>query len=1529
MSKLLVPLTRAIALILLFSVGFLNAQNKSDFFRSVPSDYEIELAPQWAQEMYSANPDVFAVVSAYEAYYKSEPFEKTIHTQNFKAWVRSVESLLNKDGFIVQKSKEEKDAEILQKQIKKIDSQLKTSSNAWTSIGPFQTYESGSLTKSHNHANVYSLDQSLVNPNILICGTESGGVFISSDKGLTWNHTGRDAPFTSRNSAVACHPTSTSTFIIASYEELYRTIDGGATWNAIYFLDGTANEIKFDPTDANHIFVTSSSGLFESFDGGNNWTQKFTEDCWDLDYHPTTPGLIYLLKSNSSAKKTEFYRSSNNGVSWNLVSNGWYTPEVLTEAGEAGGKIAVSADDPNRVYACLIGDSKAGDNGWIGIYRSDDAGLNWYLPAGQIGGPYQAINTMPWTAASYSSGYHQGFYNFDFEASPNDADLLWAGTIRLIESADGGFTYSSIGGANSTRLSRIHSDIQSIHCMGNDVWVTTDGGISYSNDDLQSHDLRNYGIVAQTFWGFGAGWNEDVLVGGKYHNGNTAYHESYGLGNSKNVGGVEEATGYVNPQKNRTTYFGYNNNTTVRDIPIALADPTITGTSLPFRPNEHYFSSWSSGLYHHPWYSDKIYAGREGEIGLSEDGGSTWSTLHDFGTGRVLEMEINRNKPDFIYALFQPGTYSGGDVFLQRSENGGQTWVQTSNIPSNDLNKFQLCTNPQDENEVWVASLNGDNNNKVFRSLDGGQSWTNFTTSSLSGEDIRDIHYHAGSNGLVYLLTTNNFFYYDPSSSTWVLYDTDMPAAARNLAMDLFYRDQKIRVAGGRGFWEVDMPQSFSPIAQMITETDIVPCLNDTVHFDSFSFVDQAATSWSWSFSPTPAYVSNANTRNPDVVFGSGGYYSVTLSLTDSQGQTSQQVKNDFVFVADACTVDPVPGNSMETILVNDHAITEPFNISSGTNYTLTAWLKPADIQDIYTGIIFNDGDDKFGINFRNNNMLGYHWPGGSWFWDSGHILPIGKWSHVALVSDPTGITIYLDGIASKHDVSISAVTLNEFRMGSYRGWDSRNYRGEIDEVCVWNRSLSETEIRNHRHLTKENLVNDPNFLAYYQFNESGGDILNKVGLEKANLTGNAARIISSGPFGGGTSAVQNVNNYGNYSFGTTGVSIDFLAGGTLPNGDVYVSRIDNLPYPQPSNPELLDSYFVVNNYGNGNVSAPLQISFDDPGSSPTANGLTNPFYLSPFNRTANGHEDTWTAPCSVLEVNGEEYLSDPLAACNYPDLGQFFFSECLSPDCIPTRGNLGFIGQTLLAGPYETSNGLMRADLNTLGLIPNQEPYTALGFNFLNNSGGASLGSNALLFTGNDAIVDWVFLELRDENNPSIVVATTTALIQRDGGLVSEEGIGVPTFKNLAFGNYHLGVHHRNHLSVYTGIPYNFAHDNLPVIDFINPNTPLHNPGSMHTIGASRVMWAGDGNQDGKIIYQGSGSDILPITQTVFSDPLNSNFQTSFPSLGYGVGDYNLDGSTIYQGAGSDILKVTQSVFLNPLNTSFQLTFPVLSVQP
>ena len=132
---------------------------------------------------------------------------------------------------------------------------------------------------------------------------------------------------------------------------------------------------------------------------------------------------------------------------------------------------------------------------------------------------------------------------------------------------------------------------------------------------------------------------------------------------------------------------------------------------------------------------------------------------------------------------------------------------------------------------------------------------------------------------------------------------------------------------------------------------------------------------------------------------------------------------------------------------------------------------------------------------------------------------------------------------------------------------------------------------------------------------------------------------------------------------------------------------------------------------------------------------------------------------------------------------------------------------RAFLRGAFNTSTGVMDDNLRTSpNLIPSSDPYRTSpytgSFTHVANTGAeTTMGTPfADQASTNDNIVDWVFLELRDNATaPNNVLQTRSALIQRDGDIVDVDGVSPVTFNNVANGNYTIAVRHRNHLGLGT----------------------------------------------------------------------------------------------------------------------------------
>jgi hypothetical protein len=194
-------------------------------------------------------------------------------------------------------------------------------------------------------------------------------------------------------------------------------------------------------------------------------------------------------------------------------------------------------------------------------------------------------------------------------------------------------------------------------------------------------------------------------------------------------------------------------------------------------------------------------------------------------------------------------------------------------------------------------------------------------------------------------------------------------------------------------------------------------------------------------------------------------------------------------------------------------------------------------------------------------------------------------------------------------------------------------------------------------------------------------------------------------------------------------------------------------------------------------------------------------------------------------------------------------------------------------------NSGTMGTYINTMANFPLSDPYSTTPLNtvftHVNNPTVATTTSGTI---NNNAVVDWVFLELRTGvSGSSSVNYTKAALLQNDGDIVDMDGLSPVTFPNTPAGNYYVAVRHRNHLGFRTNAPIALSSTSA-LLDFTNNSTPLYGIAPISILSPTlATMNAGDANSDGSI--DSVDSALWEAQNGAFDDyTLNS--------------DYNLDGS-------------------------------------
>lgn len=225
-------------------------------------------------------------------------------------------------------------------------------------------------------------------------------------------------------------------------------------------------------------------------------------------------------------------------------------------------------------------------------------------------------------------------------------------------------------------------------------------------------------------------------------------------------------------------------------------------------------------------------------------------------------------------------------------------------------------------------------------------------------------------------------------------------------------------------------------------------------------------------------------------------------------------------------------------------------------------------------------------------------------------------------------------------------------------------------------------------------------------------------------------------------------------------------------------------------------------------------------------------------------------------------------------------------------NGTLALGLSVWLEGAYVQGSGQMRDDLRGQGLMPSQEPYTAMGFTQTGGGGGETIAPALLSTTGALAPVDWVLVELRNAVDPSVIVATRSCVVLRNGQVVSPAGGAVQFVGSV--GPYHVAIRHRNHLGCMTATAVSLS-PIVTTIDLRQASTATWGTDARRTSGSTMVLWTGNVVMNNALRYTGASNDRDPILQAI-----GGSVPTGILA-GYVTTDVNLDGLTKYTGASND----------------------------
>jgi photosystem II stability/assembly factor-like uncharacterized protein len=767
----------------------------------------------------------------------------------------------------------------------------------WRMIGPFRGGRTRAATGVPSQ------------PNVFYIGQVNGGVWKSDDYGRTWTPIFDHEP-TQSIGAIAVAPSNPNIVYVASGEGLhrpdlsvgngiYKSTDAGKTWIHLGLRDGLQiPALAIDPRDPNRIFAAvlghpygpnEERGLFRSTDGGQTWQKTIYKDentgASDVEIDPSNPDVIYASmwevregpwEDGNEVNGTGggLFKSTDGGSTWHPLTNG--LPNDLSQI-----YVAIAPSDSRRLYATL-----GTASGGLAVYRSDDAGENWYKvtddprPSGRIGGGDLPIPRVD---------------------SKNEDAVYSASTVTM-KSIDGGKTWFGFRGAPGG------DDYQNLWINPNDpniillvsdqgALVTVNGGASWSSWYNQPTAQIYHVAVAPTFPYRVCGGQQEsgsVCISSRGNDGAITFRDWHP------VGVIEY--GYVAPDpldpdiiygggRNEVSKFHWSTGQVQNVTPIPLraekyrtdrSEPTMFS---PLDPHTLYFAS--------------------NVLFKTTDGGNSWQTISDDLTrlnpgvpasvGKLVPKEVEK-KRGVIYALAPSfknvDTLWAGtdDGLIWQTRDGGKKW---NDITPKELTAWskvtQISASHFDDGSAYASVSRfriNDLQPYIYRTHDGGKSWKLITAGLPTFGPVDTVREDPVRKGLLFAGTENSVWVSFDDGDHWQSLQLNLPHTSMR---DLWIHDNDLIVAThGRSFWILD---------------DITP-LREAVA--SFSATDAHL------FTPAPAYrvQRDTNTDTPlppdepaaanppdgaiiDYYLSRAASGTITLEILDEHGQLVRKFSSD------------------------------------------------------------------------------------------------------------------------------------------------------------------------------------------------------------------------------------------------------------------------------------------------------------------------------------------------------------------------------------------------------------------------------------------------------------------------------------------------------------------------------------------------------------------------------------------------------------------------------------------------------------
>ncbi len=699
----------------------------------------------------------------------------------------------------------------------------------WRNIGPFRGGRALAVTGVPGE------------PGLFYFGAASGGMWKSIDSGASWKPLFDKMPIASIG-AIAVAPSDHNVLYVGSGEGalrgditygngVYKSTDGGKTWSHIGLTDTRQiGALIVDPNDPNIVLVAaighafgpnSERGVFRTTDGGRTWNKVLYKDdntgAIDVAFDPHDAKIVYASLYQVRRQPWNFasggpgsglYRSTDGGQTWKQLTGNGLPGGILGRI-----DVAVSSADPKRVYAMI--EAEAG-----GLYRSDDAGATWKL-INQDG----RIRQRAW--------YFSKIY-----ADPKVVDTVYALNTGMLRSTDGGKSFKLVPATHGDHhgLWIDPTDPRRlINANDGGASVSLDQGATWSTQDNQPTAALYHVATDMRFpyWVYGAQQdNSNLAIASFSDEGTIGPRDWYPAGGGECgfvVPDPRDASIIYSDSENQIARFDKRTMTSQDISPFPVDNSGHPASELKYRFN------WTSPLLLSPHDPDVLYAASE-VVWKSVDHGASWAVISpdltrndkskQTASGGPLTKDITSVEYyDTIFALAESPLVRGmlwagtDDGLVQLTRDDGTHWAAVTPGDMPPWSSIDMVEPSRFNMDVAYIAVDrhklDDIGPYAWKTTDRGKTWRKITNGLPDGAVVHAVREDSVRSGLLYAATELGVFVSFDDGGTWQPLQQNLPVVPVH---DLVVKgDDLVAATHGRSFWILD---DVTPLRQIAGAAD-------------------------------------------------------------------------------------------------------------------------------------------------------------------------------------------------------------------------------------------------------------------------------------------------------------------------------------------------------------------------------------------------------------------------------------------------------------------------------------------------------------------------------------------------------------------------------------------------------------------------------------------------------------------------------------------------------------------------------------